>query len=260
MRKKRTRDAAAANERAEDADEANSVPQTPTLTQDSTQVDRDTAVVGTELNRVLIIEPTPDTPLEPAPEVPLEPTPVAPVESTPVAPVEPTSVAPVEPTPVAPLEPTPVAPLEPTPEAPLDHSERTNPEGYQVCDMETGLCYWVPSNATQPTPAAADQEEKKDETPLIPTPSVDVPSSLISDPAKTLAEPEAPKDHITSSTTPGLAPGLSPRPPRSSSPSPSVSPSASPRIGPTSTHNADGTSSRVGKLSRDRLAMFEKST
>ncbi|ORZ27837.1 hypothetical protein BCR41DRAFT_346080 [Lobosporangium transversale] len=37
------------------------------------------------------------------------------------------------------------------------------PEGYQVCDMETGLCYWVPANKVKFEPDNATQEKAKQE-------------------------------------------------------------------------------------------------
>lgn len=163
--------------------------------------------------------------------------------------------------------------VDPTPDAVQDQpEEKTEPEGYQVCDIETGMCYWVPANKAQPTSAPSsseatlDQEEKKDEALLNSTPTADTLDTPV-------ASEEPKKDPATLETTaptlaPALAPALVPRP---SSPSRSLSPSRSPRLAPSSTtHDSSpgstspGQSSltpsaRVGKLSRDLLALFEKS-
>ncbi|KAF9949476.1 hypothetical protein BGZ72_008757, partial [Mortierella alpina] len=39
--------------------------------------------------------------------------------------------------------------------------EEAEPEGYQMCDMETGMCYWVPSKKVKTTPSASTIEEPK---------------------------------------------------------------------------------------------------
>ncbi|KAG0204229.1 hypothetical protein BGX28_003757 [Mortierella sp. GBA30] len=125
--------------------------------------------------------------------------------------------------------------------------EEPEPEGYQMCDMETGMCYWVPfKKATTATPSSSEMktEETKDnvedestkvtepeeqQSPIIQVASTDYdaansPSSV------TVEEDNASSAGLSSSSG-------------SSSPTRSLTPG--PRL--------------VGKLSRERLAMFEKS-
>jgi len=120
--------------------------------------------------------------------------------------------------------------------------EKTEPEGYQVCDMETGMCYWVPAKKAQ----SADQDGKDEGGTTSAGDTLHVPVALEEQETK--------------------APALAPP----STSSPSLSPSPSPKLGPystalnTSTGNLSSgqpaVPARVGKLSRERLAMFEKST
>ncbi|KAG0314299.1 hypothetical protein BGZ99_008220 [Dissophora globulifera] len=134
------------------------------------------------------------------------------------------------------LDAKPVSELESTPgPAPTVESanESDEPEGYQVCDMETGLCYWVPSSKARSSPsrsrtsttstiaAAAEQNEVGSES--TPAPAIEIVSAE----APAAATPE-----VNHSRT------------ESGSASPSRSLTPVPRL--------------VGKLSRDRFAMFEK--
>lgn len=138
------------------------------------------------------------------------------------------------------------------------------PQGYQVCDMETGMCYWVPANKeAQLAPA----HENKEEGPVVKFPEVEVSSiETCAEPApKSLAPLEISTLIMTNNSTSSSNPETliesfsssrsntaSPEPSQqdqsgqhnsgSSSPSQSLAPG--PRL--------------VGKLSRDRLAMFER--
>lgn len=138
----------------------------------------------------------------------------------------------------------------------VQSGEKTEPEGYQMCDMETGMCYWVPANKAQP--ATADQQEKRDEAPLNSSTAADTLDTPVAseepkeDPVTLETKAPTPTPALTSSLAPALVPGASSR---------SRSPSPSPRLSPFSTTQDSETSpGRVGKLSRNRLAMFEKST
>ncbi|KAG0026952.1 hypothetical protein BGZ81_005986 [Podila clonocystis] len=141
---------------------------------------------------------------------------------------------------------------EDTPEEPKGEEE---PQEYQVCDMETGMCHWVPAI-------------KDKDAPVVKVSEVDVVSSVetlvppvVAEPPNCLTPPEASTLIMTNNSTCSNAETLnesfsssrsntaSPEPSHpghhsgSSSPSQSLSPG--PRL--------------VGKLSRDRLAMFERS-
>ncbi|KAG0005467.1 hypothetical protein BGZ65_011089 [Modicella reniformis] len=131
------------------------------------------------------------------------------------------------------------------------HQEKAEPEGYPVCDIETGMCYWMPADKANST----SESEPKGE-------------------AKVASDERRKEDTIASETTTTtastLAPASSLAPASTSHPS---SPSISPRLKPSSTaHNSSsestsseqlnltpGPSRLVGKLSPGVLAMFENS-
>ncbi|KAI1316572.1 hypothetical protein EDD11_009837 [Mortierella claussenii] len=157
------------------------------------------------------------------------------------------------------------------------------PEGYQVCDMESGMCYWVPAKKINTSsPSTASVSESKDTA---------VESQSIADvAAAAAAEPEV-KEHVVpeiqvgSEETTGSAEASSPQltseemalPATTTSTTPprAVSPHLDESNGSTTTttrqeESESGSTSPaqslnppvprlVGKLSRDRLAMFEKS-
>ncbi|KAK3823994.1 MAG: hypothetical protein JOS17DRAFT_279569 [Linnemannia elongata] len=123
-------------------------------------------------------------------------------------------------------------------------------DGYQVCDFATGMCYWVPAKKAKVDPEQSTaasyvaEETERDETTKVVEPIVAaaVPSSPASglDPGRVVVVEEAGSGARTpvSGSGSGSPSGQSP------SPSPgSLNPG--PRL--------------VGKLSRDRLAMFENS-
>ncbi|KAG0074895.1 hypothetical protein BGZ93_001268 [Podila epicladia] len=128
------------------------------------------------------------------------------------------------------------------------------PQGYQVCDMETGICRWVPANIDT-------------EAPVVKVSEVDGVSSVetlvplvVAEPPKSLAPSEI-STIITNNSTFSIAETLnesfsssrsntaSPEPSHSGHHSGSSSPSQSLTPGPR----------LIGKLCRDRLAMFERS-
>jgi hypothetical protein len=119
-------------------------------------------------------------------------------------------------------------------------------DGYQVCDFNTGVCYWVPAkkakvDSEQPTEGSAivdetkKEEATKDAAPVV---AVAVPSS----PASGLDPKQVAEETGSGARTP-LSGSGSPNGQSSSSSPGSLNPG--PRL--------------VGKLSRDRLAMFENS-
>lgn len=148
---------------------------------------------------------------------------------------------------------------EPKTEEPKAEEE---PQGYQVCDMETGMCHWVPANKDAPTEA----HENKEEEPVVNASEVEVssvetsiaepaPKSLTCSEASTLimtnnstsssnAETLNESFSYSRSNTASPEPGQQPGEHNSGSSSPSQSLAPGPRL--------------VGKLSRDRLAMFER--
>ncbi|KAF9574891.1 hypothetical protein EC968_005131 [Mortierella alpina] len=119
--------------------------------------------------------------------------------------------------------------------------EEAEPEGYQMCDMETGMCYWVPSKKVKTTPpVSAVEEPKKDveeKVAEVIQPSAPIIQVASVEHATTASSTDASHQDDSSSTGQSSKSGTS-------SPTQSLSPG--PRL--------------VGKLSRERLAMFEKST
>ena len=121
-------------------------------------------------------------------------------------------------------------------------------DGYQVCDIATGMCYWVPPKKAKVDPeqstAASEvaEETEKDETTKVAESMVAaaVPSSPASglDPGRVMEEATSGARTPVSGSGSGSPSGRSPLPsPGSLNPGPRL----------------------VGKLSRDRLAMFENS-
>jgi len=124
--------------------------------------------------------------------------------------------------------------------------EEEEPSGYQVCDMESGLCYWVPNKTVKSTPSpppvapvvtpavviesvAPVEEEIK----LATTTSIEVTADTQGD--------STGLNHNSTLSTPSQGNGSS-----SGASSPTLSLTPGPRL--------------VGKLSRERFAMFEKSS
>ncbi|KAF9313378.1 hypothetical protein BGZ91_006296, partial [Linnemannia elongata] len=121
-------------------------------------------------------------------------------------------------------------------------------DGYQVCDFETGVCYWVPAKKAKVDPEQSTsapevaEETEKDETTKV-TESV-VEAAVPSSPASGLDPGRMTEEAGSGARTPVSGSGSGSPSGRSPSPSPgSLNPG--PRL--------------VGKLSRDRLAMFENS-
>ncbi|KAF9930980.1 hypothetical protein BGZ67_005549 [Mortierella alpina] len=118
--------------------------------------------------------------------------------------------------------------------------EEAEPEGYQMCDMETGMCYWVPSKKVKTTPpVTATEEPKKDveeKVPEVIQPSA--PTIQIASVEHALAPFSTDASHQDDASSAGQSSSSG-----ASSPTQSLAPG--PRL--------------VGKLSRERLAMFEKS-
>ncbi|KAF9980288.1 hypothetical protein BGZ75_008625 [Mortierella antarctica] len=111
--------------------------------------------------------------------------------------------------------------------------EEAEPEGYQMCDMETGMCYWVPSKKVKTTPpVTATEEPKKD----------------VEEKVSEVIQPSAPTIQIAS-VEHALAPFSTDASHQDDASSGASSPTQSLAPGPR----------LVGKLSRERLAMFEKS-
>ncbi|KAF9300747.1 hypothetical protein BGZ74_007545 [Mortierella antarctica] len=134
-----------------------------------------------------------------------------------------------------------------------EEAKEEEPQGYQVCDMETGMCHWVPANKDKDPPAV-----KVSEVDVVSSVETLVPS-VVAEPSKSFAPSElsimtnnstfSTAETVNESFSSSRSNTASPEPNHpghhsgSSSPSQSLSPG--PRL--------------VGKLSRDRLAMFERS-
>ncbi|KAF8934414.1 hypothetical protein BGZ47_010380 [Haplosporangium gracile] len=121
-------------------------------------------------------------------------------------------------------------------------------EGYQVCDFATGMCYWVPAKKAKVDPDQSTgaptvvKETKKEEATknVVPVVAAAVPSP----PTSGLDPGQVADEASSGARTPVSGSGSGSPNERSPSPSPgSLNPG--PRL--------------VGKLSRDRLAMFENS-
>lgn len=99
-----------------------------------------------------------------------------------------------------------------------EQAEEEEAEGYQVCSMETGMCYWVPAKKfkANPSPFSSRSRTPPSTTNNLPPGVVDLGASN--------------EANDTSMTTPGASDAID-----------------------TSAHNL------VGKLSKDRLALFETS-
>ncbi|KAG9325812.1 hypothetical protein KVV02_005736 [Mortierella alpina] len=118
--------------------------------------------------------------------------------------------------------------------------EEAEPEGYQMCDMETGMCYWVPSKKVKTTPpVTATVEPKKDvEEKVSEVMQPSAPTIQIASVEHALAPSSTDASHQDDTSSAGQSSSSG-----ASSPTQSLAPG--PRL--------------VGKLSRERLAMFEKS-
>ncbi|KAG0283378.1 hypothetical protein BGZ96_012261 [Linnemannia gamsii] len=119
-------------------------------------------------------------------------------------------------------------------------------DGYEVCDPITGMCYWAPAKKAKVDPEQSTEaspiveETKKEEVTkdVVPVVAIAVPSS----PASKLDARQVTEETGSGTMTPVSESGS----PNGRSPSPSPgSLNPGPRL--------------VGKLSRDRLAMFENS-
>ncbi|KAF9137688.1 hypothetical protein BGX30_009989 [Mortierella sp. GBA39] len=162
-------------------------------------------------------------------------------EETLAPPVEITTAAPAE---DKEIEPSTMTTATSTTKNKKDEAETdAEPDGYQVCDFATGMCYWVPAKKAkvdpeQSTASEVTEETEKDET-------TKVAESVVA-----AAVPSSPASGLDPGQAAGEA-GSGARTPVSGSPteqSPVPSPGSlnpGPRL--------------VGKLSRDRLAMFENS-
>ncbi|KAG0005124.1 hypothetical protein BGZ80_010806 [Entomortierella chlamydospora] len=135
---------------------------------------------------------------------------------------------------------------------------KEEPQGYQVCDMESGMCYWVPANSTKPAPTSgetlvADVPEATVKTAEAPVIHVDSTLEVTEQSQTTLAvKEEDVKVTVPTRETPAPRP-LSPGPEQMI---PSHDRSSSGSTSPGQLLNA--TPRLVGKLSRERLAMFEQ--
>ncbi|KAF9346068.1 hypothetical protein BGX26_002447 [Mortierella sp. AD094] len=133
-----------------------------------------------------------------------------------------------------------------------EEAAEEEPQGYQVCDMESGLCYWVPAPKSGVSLVADVPEAtvKVAETPVI---HVDPTPEAKEQPQTTPAvKEEDVKVTAPTQETPASRP-LSPGP-EQMAPSHDMSSSGS-----TSPGQLLNTTPRlVGKLSRERLAMFEQ--
>jgi len=118
--------------------------------------------------------------------------------------------------------------------------EEAEPEGYQMCDMETGMCYWVPSKKVKTTPpVSAAEEPKKDvEEKVSETTQPSAPAIQVASDEHATARSSTDASHQDDASSVGQSSNSG-----ASSPTQSLTPG--PRL--------------VGKLSRERLAMFEKS-
>ncbi|KAF9282777.1 hypothetical protein BGZ68_005763 [Mortierella alpina] len=119
--------------------------------------------------------------------------------------------------------------------------EEAEPEGYQMCDMETGMCYWVPSKKVKTTPPVSTVEE---------------PMKEVEEKVSEATRPSAPTIQVSSveQTTAPSSTDASHQDDASSCAGESVNSGAS-----SPTHSLGPGPRLVGKLSRERLAMFEKS-
>ncbi|CAO3565136.1 unnamed protein product [Mortierella alpina] len=118
--------------------------------------------------------------------------------------------------------------------------EEAEPEGYQMCDMETGMCYWVPSKKVKTTPPVSAAEEPKQdvEEKISETTRSSAPTIQVASDEHATARSSTDVSHQDDASSVGQSSNSG-----ASSPTQSLTPG--PRL--------------VGKLSRERLAMFEKS-
>ncbi|KAK3815530.1 MAG: hypothetical protein J3R72DRAFT_53753 [Linnemannia gamsii] len=133
-----------------------------------------------------------------------------------------------------------------------DTETEAEPEGYEVCDFNTGMCYWIPAKKAkmdpeevqqQPAPIPMTLAVEKEEVTTKPA-----ATSLSSAPASGLDPGMAKEKESKENRGEEVGAGSGARTPVSGSESPASSPGSlnpGPRL--------------VGKLSRDRLAMFENS-
>ncbi|KAG0314862.1 hypothetical protein BG000_005421 [Podila horticola] len=157
---------------------------------------------------------------------------------------------------------------------PIESKGEEEPQGYQVCDMETGMCHWVPANkgedaSTSSETATQSSHENKEakESPVVKVSEVDavssvetVVSSAVAEPPKSLAPSEASTLIMTNNSTSSNAETLNDSFSSSRSNTASPEPQAGDHSGSSSPSQSLAPGPRlVGKLSRDRLAMFERS-
>ncbi|KAF9109121.1 hypothetical protein BGX27_007970 [Mortierella sp. AM989] len=158
-----------------------------------------------------------------------------------------------------------------------EETAEEEPQGYEMCDYETGMCYWVPAKkvSSTPTPETVDrqppvtQATETQETPMIK--KVDAPEEKVeaqeTPMIQVIATQETKVDVQKASV---IQEGISPKAtttPAQETPAPrSLSPNSGQN---TSSHDksSSGSSSPgllnpaprlVGKLSRERFAMFQK--
>ncbi|KAF9973275.1 hypothetical protein BGZ73_003474 [Actinomortierella ambigua] len=158
-------------------------------------------------------------------------------------------------------------------EASPSHGEEG--EGYMECNMETGMCYWVPAKKvtqddSEDLASSSLPDEKKPvqaveplETPAVSSTTATAASVEVISPKPTLASSTATSDPSASSASEFASYELSRTPspsPHGSSSSPMRSESSSPAFG-SSTSSSSSTAAKkpsVGKLSAARLAFFER--
>ncbi|GJJ71746.1 hypothetical protein EMPS_04103 [Entomortierella parvispora] len=175
-------------------------------------------------------------------------------DEKPAAPEEPTAASdPESSTPVVAEENVIHAAVEAAQETPKEEKEDEGPAGYQVCDMESGLCYWVPaakkvkSTPSPPpaepvvTPAVVVESVAPAEEETKPVSTASTAPSSSNETAADTHENSTGLSHHSTLSSPSQGNGSTSR---SSSPTRSLTPG--PRL--------------VGKLSRERFAMFEKTS
>ncbi|KAF8979875.1 hypothetical protein BGZ46_004918 [Entomortierella lignicola] len=136
---------------------------------------------------------------------------------------------------------------------PEDKDEEEEPQGYQVCDMESGMCYWVPAKKNKTPPASGVTQISKvpkatveaSETPDIHVDATSAQPTPAASEATTSEVHSTPATHESVKTSaPVQESHLDHERSSSGSSSPGQLLNAGPRL--------------VGKLSRERFAMFEK--
>ncbi|KAG0233122.1 hypothetical protein BGW42_007710 [Actinomortierella wolfii] len=142
-------------------------------------------------------------------------------------------------------------------------------EGYMECNLETGMCYWVPAKKKQEGENEPSASDEKVDTQLEPsavpkedeaTASGSIPVTAAAPVEVIVPKPTHPSASSTSEYT-SVEPSRTPSPaPHGSSSSPLRSASSSPALGSSTSSPSSSAAKKpsVGKLSAERLAFFER--